>query len=228
MMFTDRSGGAVGVDAAAACDDLECPRCGGPVAQWRCDGCGVAFPRVLGVPFLGAFEAADALGLIEIVANAPNRGRLRIEPDTVARLDSLCAGYHAAADKEAFRAAHEEARAWWFGHRYAEWRAVGTLLEGLDIAGAAVLDIGAGQGFDAWRLALRGARVTALEFSPIVAEAGAQSFPGLRWIGGFAHALPFRTAAFDHVFINAALHHMRDLPATIAEALRVLRPPADA
>lgn len=210
--------------SAAANDDLECPHCGGPVVQWRCDGCGATFSRVLGVPFLGAFEPADALGLIEIVANAPNRGSLRLEPDTVARLDALCASYHAAPDKEAFRAAHAEAQAWWFGHRYAEWRAVEALLEGLDIAGAAVLDIGAGQGFDAWRLALRGARVTALEFSPIVAEAGAQSFPELRWIGGFAHALPFRNASFDHVFINAALHHMRDLPATIAEALRVLRP----
>jgi hypothetical protein len=86
------------LDSATTCDDLECPRCGGPVAQWRCDGCGAAFPEVLGVRFLGAFEPSDALGLIEIVANAPNRGSLRIEPDTVARLDALCASYHAAPD----------------------------------------------------------------------------------------------------------------------------------
>ena len=52
-----------------------------------------------------------------------------------------------------------------------------------------VLDIGAGPGFDAKRLALRVGRVTALEFSPILAEAGLASFPDLRWIGGFSHAL---------------------------------------
>ena len=204
--------------------DLECPRCGGAVAGLRCASCGTAFEMVHGMPFLGDFEAADALGLIEIAANAPNRGSLSIEPDTVARLDALCSGYHAAADKTAYLAAHDEARAPWFGNRYSEWVAVETLLQGHDLQGRDVLDVGAGQGFDAWRLALRGARVTALEFNPIVAEAGLKSFPSLRWVGGFSHVMPFRTGSFDYVFINAALHHMRDIPAALAEALRVLRP----
>ncbi len=204
--------------------DLECPRCGGPISGLSCTSCGAAFSRVLGVPFIGDFEAADAFGLIEIVANAPNRASLVIPPGTVERLDALCAGFHMATDKDAFRAEHEEARAPWFEHRFSEWQAVETLLAGIDLTGKDVLDIGAGQGFDAWRLALRGAHVTALEFSPVVAEAGSIGFPSLRWIGGFGHALPFRTASFDHVFVNAALHHMRDIPATIAEALRVLRP----
>ncbi len=192
--------------------------------QLRCTTCSADWPRVLGVPFIGEFEPADALGLIEIVANVPNRSRLRIEPELVNRIDQLSAGYHAASDKKAFCAVHQEAQASWFLARYNEWQALEGLLEGLNVSGTDVLDIGAGQGFDAYRLALRGARVTALEFSPILAEAGSQSFPGMRWIGGFAHALPFRNASFDYVFINAALHHMRDLPATIAEALRVLRP----
>ncbi len=213
-----------GRHAAHPVSDLECPRCGAPLADLSCTPCGAAFASVLGVPFIGDFEAADALGLIEIVANAPNRASLIIAPGTVERIDALCTGLHAAEDKDAFRAAHAEAQASWFGHRYAEWEAVERLLTGIDLSGKDVLDIGAGQGFDAWRLALRGARVTALEFSPVVAEAGATSFPSLRWIGGFAHALPFRTASFDHVFVNAALHHMRDIPVTIAEALRVLRP----
>ena len=204
--------------------DLECPRCGGAIRDLSCEACSAVFPKVLGVPFIGDFEAADALGLIEIVAHAPIRSTLSLDPADVINIDRLCAGYHAAKDKQAFCAAHEEAQAWWFGHRFSEWLAVQTLLEGHDLNGKSVLDIGAGAGFDAWRLALRGAKVTALEFSPILAEVGAQSFPSLRWIGGFAHALPFRTASFDYVFINAALHHMRDLPATIAEALRVIVP----
>lgn len=208
----------------AGAADLECPRCGGTIRDLRCEACGAGFKTVLGVPFLGDFEAADALGLIEIAANAPNRGKLVIPPETVARIDGLCAGYHAAEDKPAFLAAHDDARAPWFANRYSEWVAVETLLEGHDLRDKAVLDIGAGQGFDAWRLACRGARVTALEFNPIVAEAGLQGFPSLRWVGGFSHALPFATGSFDYVFINAALHHMRDIPASIAEALRVLRP----
>jgi SAM-dependent methyltransferase len=210
--------------APARSADLECPRCGGGLDDLSCTSCGATFARVLSVPFIGDFEAADALGLIEIVANAPNRASLTIAPGTVERIDALCAAFHRAEDKDAFRAAHPEAAAPWFSNRCSEWEAVERLLAGIDLTGKDVLDVGAGQGFDAWRLALRGARVTALEFSPVVAEAGASSFPALRWIGGFAHALPFRTASFDHVFINAALHHMRDIPATIAEALRVLRP----
>lgn len=204
--------------------DLACPRCGVLLAGLSCTGCLARWEAVLGVPFIGDFEAEDALGLIEIAANAPNRGTLAVAPGTVERLDALCAAYHAAPDKPAFKAAHEEARAFYFENRYHEWVAVETLLEGHDLAGSDVLDIGAGVGFDARRLELRGARVTALEFSPILAEAGHTAFPSIRWIGGFSHALPFANGSFDFVFINAALHHMRDIPVAIAEALRVLRP----
>ncbi|HYZ33785.1 MAG TPA: class I SAM-dependent methyltransferase [Crenalkalicoccus sp.] len=204
--------------------ELECPRCGGALAGLRCAHCGKAFDVVLGVPFLGDFEAEDALGLIEIAANAPHRAGLVLPPGTVEHIDALCAGYHAAGDKAAFIAANPGAQPGYFANRYQEWLEINALLEGLALSGRDVLDIGAGQGFDSQRLALRGARVTALEFSPILAEAGRIAFPELRWIGGFGHALPFRTASFDAVFLNAALHHMRDIPATIAEALRVLRP----
>jgi SAM-dependent methyltransferase len=204
--------------------DLACPRCGAALDGLRCTGCGAVFETVLGVPFLGDFEAADALGLIEIAANAPNRASLAVQPDWVEWFDALCAAYHVAPDREAFIAEHEAAQAFYFQHRYSEWRAVETLLEGQEIAGRDVLDVGAGPGFDAWRLALRGARVTAIDFSPILTEVGQGSLPGMRWFGGFSHALPFRDASFDFVFVNAALHHMRDVPVSIAEALRVLRP----
>lgn len=203
---------------------LSCPRCGGLLSGLACGGCGAAFGEAFGIPFIGDFEAADALGLIEIAESAQRRGTLPVAPGTIERLDALCAAYHSAPDKDAFKATHEEARAFYFMNRYHEWLAVESLLEGHDLSGKEVLDIGAGTGFDAGRLALRGARVTALEFNPVLAEAGRKGFPQIRWIGGFAHALPFATGSFDHVFINAALHHMRDVPTSIAEALRVLRP----
>ncbi len=204
--------------------DLECPRCGGALDTLRCGGCDRTYGTVHGVPFLGDYEAEDALGLIEIAAHGPDRAALVLPPGSVERIDALSAAYHAAHDKAAFVAANPEAQPAWFLNRYHEWLQMQALLEGLDLAGREVLDIGAGQGFDSRRLALRGARVTALEFNPLLAEAGLTAFPDLRWIGGFGHALPFRSGSFDAVFINAALHHMRDIPATIAEALRVLRP----
>ena len=69
-----------------------------------------------------------------------------------------------------------------------------------------------------------GAHVTALEYSPLLAESGMKSFPNIRWIGGFSHILPFKNQSFDAAFCNAALHHMRDIPSAISEALRVLKP----
>jgi len=120
-------------------------------------------------------------------------------------------------------AANPAARSPFLPNRYGEWKEIRHLTRDLDLSGKKVLDIGAGLGFDSHRLSLRGAEVTALEFSPVLAEAGRLNFPGIRWIGGFSHCLPFRDAAFDAVFCNAALHHMRDVPAAISEALRVLR-----
>ena len=203
---------------------FECPKCGSLLSGLDCGGCRTHYETVLDIPFIGEFEAEDVLGLIEIAANAPNRANLTMPVDEVERLDALCAAYHAATDKLAFKASNEQARVFYFDSRYSEWLAISNLLEGVDLAGRDVLDIGAGQGFDAKRLSLRGARVTALEFSPILAEAGKRAFPNLNWVGGFGHAVPFPTASFDFVFINAALHHMRNIPGTIAEALRVLRP----
>jgi len=204
--------------------DLECPCCGGGIADTICTLCGTAFQSALGVPFIGSFEADDALGLIEITANVANRARLPIQVGTVERIEQLSRAYHEALDKSAFLAANDEARAPWFLNRYSEWLEVTELTADLDLKGKQVLDIGAGLGFDSHRLHLRGAEVTALEFSPLLAEAGKTSFPHVRWFGGFSHALPFGPGSFDAVFCNAALHHMRDIPAAIAEGLRVLRP----
>ena len=93
-----------------------------------------------------------------------------------------------------------------------------------EIATDSFINIGAGEGFDSQRLSLNGAEVTALDFNPTLAEAGQGKFPHMRWIGGFSHALLFKSASFDAVLCNAALPHMRGIPASLAEALRVLRP----
>lgn len=189
--------------------------------EFRCQGCGMQYQTAHGTPFLGDYEAADMLGLIEISAQVSLTPHA---PEVVERVDALCAGYHAAPDRAAFIEANPEAGAWWFSARYYEWLTMDRLVTGIDLAGCRLLDVGAGMGFDSYRLALRGAEVTALEFNPVAAEAGRKGFPGLRWIGGFSHMLPFSNASFDAVFFNAAMHHMRDIPAAVSEALRVLRP----
>lgn len=204
--------------------DLECPRCGAQLGQLTCPDCGAQYQKVRGIPFLGEYERADTLGLIEIATHVALQDTLPMSPEVVRRLDNLCARFHSAQDKAEFAKSNPEATAWYFPARYTEWLSFNRLIEGVDLRGRRVLDIGAGLGFDSQRLAFNGADVTALEFAPNLAEAGSKGFPHLRWIGGFSHVLPFRTASFDAVFFNAALHHMRDIPASISEALRVLRP----
>jgi SAM-dependent methyltransferase len=204
--------------------DLECLRCGGQLGHLTCEDCGARYQEVRGIPFFGEYERADVLGLIEIATHVALQDTSPMSPEVVRRVDSLCAGYHCAQDKEEFVKSNTEAAAWYFPARYTEWLSFNRLIEGIDLTGRRVLDVGAGLGFDSQRLAFNGADVTALEFAPNLAEAGRKGFPHLRWIGGFSHVLPFRTASFDAVFFNAALHHMRDIPTSISEALRVLRP----
>lgn len=189
-----------------------------------CDACGANYDVVWGVPFLGRFEPEDILGLIEIAANIVNRGKFGVTPAVVDQWEVMLEAYHSALDKATFIAANPDAQSPYLLNRYGEWQELHCLTSDLDLRGRDVLDVGAGLGFDSHRLWRRGGNVTALEFSPILCESGAHNFPEIRWLGGFSHALPFQTASFDAVFCNAALHHMRDIPAAISECLRVLRP----
>jgi hypothetical protein len=50
--------------------DLECPSCGAQLDRLTCEDCGARCGEVFGVPFIGEYERADILGLIEIAAHA--------------------------------------------------------------------------------------------------------------------------------------------------------------
>lgn len=94
-------------------------------------------------------------------------------------------------------------------------------------AGRSALDLGAGNGIASYALAEAGWAVTALEPDPS-AEVGAGAIRalGLR-IAIVAEAgarLPFEDACFDAVFARQVLHHVPDLPTTMRELHRVLRP----
>jgi ubiquinone/menaquinone biosynthesis C-methylase UbiE len=83
-----------------------------------------------------------------------------------------------------------------------------------DVRGLDLLDVGAGTGRHAIRLAAAGARVTAIDFSEEMlaqarAKAGAAS---VKWVLHDAKiALPFPSASFDRVLCALVLEHI-DLP----------------
>lgn len=207
-----------------ACNNDIVPAGDGQCNVFACADCASPYQKVLGVPFFGDYEEEDLLGLIEIAANVGNRDRFGITPSVVEEWEALLLAYDQATDKDAFLKKVPPEKASVFLNRYGEWSEVSHLTRDISLAGLKVLDVGAGLGFDSHRLSLLGADVTALEFSPLLAESGLKNFPHIRWVGGFSHCLPFKNASFDAVFCNAALHHMRNVPAAIFEMLRVLRP----
>jgi SAM-dependent methyltransferase len=94
---------------------------------------------------------------------------------------------------------------------------------GRPLAGASVVDLGAGTGIAARQLAGRGARVTALDLSgPMLAELAATS-PGVHAVRGSASALPLRDDCADLVTCAQAWHWM-DPSRAVPEFRRVLRP----
>jgi malonyl-CoA O-methyltransferase len=96
-----------------------------------------------------------------------------------------------------------------------------------DVAGLTVADVGCGTGRHAFRLAARGARVTALDFSEgMLAKARAK--PGAAGITFIQHdlaeKLPLTTASFDRVVCGLVLEHITDLGLLLSEMGRVCRP----
>ncbi|WP_055585032.1 class I SAM-dependent methyltransferase [Streptacidiphilus griseoplanus] len=96
-------------------------------------------------------------------------------------------------------------------------------LSGIALAGAEVLDVGAGTGISSRALAARGASVTAVEPTPGMADRLHAVSPEIRLVRGDGNALPFRDSCADLVSYAQSFHwtdHARSVP----EAIRVLRP----
>ncbi|MEU1805202.1 class I SAM-dependent methyltransferase [Streptomyces sp. NPDC019937] len=94
---------------------------------------------------------------------------------------------------------------------------------GRALAGAEVLDVGAGTGIATRLLAARGARVTAVEPGEGMAERLRAAAPDVRLVRGDGDALPFRDGAAD-LITYAQSWHWTDPRRSVPEALRVLRP----
>ena len=101
------------------------------------------------------------------------------------------------------------------------------LMRMMPLAGCDVLDIGAGDGAIAARMADAGARVTGLETDATrVVHAVERHGHRITMLEGRAEALPLPGAAFDLVTFFFSLHHVpvQVQDTALAEVLRVLRP----
>jgi SAM-dependent methyltransferase len=102
--------------------------------------------------------------------------------------------------------------------------AVGALLDAAGVGtGTRVLDVGTGPGVVAGAAAARGARVTAVDAEPSMAEAAARNVPGLDVLVAVLPDLPLPAAGFDAVTGNFVIHATGDPAAVLAELRRVLR-----
>ncbi|MEZ5655150.1 MAG: class I SAM-dependent methyltransferase [Sphingobium sp.] len=97
----------------------------------------------------------------------------------------------------------------------------------------AAIDLGAGGGHVAYRLAAHAKAVTAVDLSPsmiaAVEDAARQrALPNIATCVAPAESLPFDGASFDMLGCRFSAHHWRELDAGLREACRVLKPGAPA
>lgn len=99
----------------------------------------------------------------------------------------------------------------------------GGVLEWLNARfGEIILDLGCGDGQLTQRVAATGAQVLGVDASAEMIAAARER--GIEAELANAESLPFRDAAFDAVFSNAALHWVRNQDAMLAQVHRVLKP----
>lgn len=206
--------------------ELCCPHCREELERPRedalhCRGCGREFPVICGIPDLRVFPD-PYIGIEEDRAKgrqlAEHFHEFRFEEfiDYYYANTSVVPPQHAQLYKRGLLAAAARAEDW-----LESWDA------GAGGPGTALLDVGCGTA--PLLLAAKNYRLRAgvdIAFRWLVvgkkrlAEAGLE----LPLLCACAEALPFRDAAFDRVVFDSALEHLRDQPASLAEAHRVLCP----
>jgi SAM-dependent methyltransferase len=94
--------------------------------------------------------------------------------------------------------------------------------------GRRVLEVGCGQGGMAALWAERGAQLTAVDLNPDAIAATRERFAQRQLQGEIrqvdARQLPFADGTFDFAYSWGVLHHSPDLPRSVGELMRVLRP----
>ena len=114
--------------------------------------------------------------------------------------------------------------------RYEEcWTDTGFFLEPLlDAAGVRqgtrLLDVACGPGFVSEAAAERGAEPVGLDVAAAMLAQARRRCPGLTFVEGDAHQLPFGDGSFDGVTMNFGILHLSEPETALAEARRVLVP----
>jgi len=105
--------------------------------------------------------------------------------------------------------------------RQAEPRIVEQLIKLLDLHhGAAIADIGAGTGNYSFALAELGYNVRAIEPS-LIMRSQAMMHPLIKWYDAYAEAIPLPDRSVNGVICTLALHHFKDMLASIIEMRRI-------
>lgn len=109
-----------------------------------------------------------------------------------------------------------------FVWRFGQDRRLNLIRQYAPLEGARILDIGCGLGVYVRKFREFSDRVYGIDIDAKRLAEGARTTPGL--MRSASETLPFRDALFDVVVLNEVIEHVRDDAATLAEALRVLRP----
>ncbi len=109
-----------------------------------------------------------------------------------------------------------------FVWRFGQDRRLNLIRQFAPLEGARILDIGCGLGVYVRKFREFSDRVYGIDIDEKRLREGARTTPGLMLSA--SETLPFRDAAFDVVVLNEVIEHVRDDAATLAEALRVIRP----
>lgn len=115
--------------------------------------------------------------------------------------------------------------------RYRSHRHLAAWIDAMQ-PGRSVLEIGCGIGLDAWRMARRGLRVTAIDLTDVGVATARRRFADegvpARFACADAGRLPFPGDHFDYVYSFGVLHHAADTARCIDEVHRVLAPGSEA
>jgi len=113
-------------------------------------------------------------------------------------------------------------------HRYASHPWILKAIQGFDIEGKKVLEIGYGMGTDHLAMARRGAVMYGIDLTPMNYEVTRKRFEIFGMASdlsiGDAEKLPFPDGYFDFVYSFGVIHHSPDTRGIVSEIRRVLAP----
>jgi SAM-dependent methyltransferase len=112
---------------------------------------------------------------------------------------------------------------YWFRRHEAAYLHVAGLIASSD-AGAAVLEVGCGEGYGTALLAGQTGRIVGIDYDSATIDHAAQRYPQATFVRANLAALPFPDETFDAVVTLQVIEHVWNHPEFVRGCLRVLRP----